>query len=565
MTIAMLPGLPAELLVTPAEKSYGLEEKKRGAIFTKQPVVDFMLDLIGYTADKPLFEKRLLEPASGGGRFMTTAVARLIKSWKAQTDSTDYRQLLPSLRAVELDTETYLAFKESLGGLLVSQGFNAVEVSELVAAWLIHDDYLLTDLEGPFDFVIGNPPYVRQELIDPELLAAYRLQFPTMVGRADLYVPFIERSLDLLGDKGQLSFICSDAWTRNEYGRLLRSKVDAGFHLKYYVDMYGVDAFEVSVGAYTSITVIEKAKQGPTVVAKAEDAGNDYLTELEACLTDSKRQAENPAVRVIDKATKGESPWLLGIGDELKIIHHMERKFKTLADVGCRIGIGVASGTDKVYVVDYATTDVEVGRLLPLATNKDLKDGQLQWKGKGILNPWADTVKPELVDLAEYPKLAAMFEPHREQLMKRYVAKKNPDKWFKTIDRITPSLTWEPKLLIPDIKGNGDAIGYDEGNLYPHHNLYYITSTKWNLRALQALLRSGIAHLFVKAYSVKIGGGYLRFQAQNLKRIRLPEWNDISQDDQAVMVEAGESGETLGHDLLARIYDINESDLTAVL
>ena len=83
-------------------------------------------------------------------------------------------------------------------------------------------------------------------------------------------------------------------------------------------------------------------------------------------------------------------------------------------------------------------------------------------------------------------------------------------------------LRHEPKLLIPDIKANGDAITYDAGNFYPHHNLYYITSQQWNLRALQALLRSGIAYLFVAAYSVKIGGGYLRFQAQNLKRIRIP-------------------------------------------
>lgn len=112
-----------------------------------------------------------------------------------------------------------------------------------------------------------------------------------------------------------------------------------------------------------------------------------------------------------------------------------------------------------------------------------------------------------LVDLADYPRLAAYLEPFREQLGRRHTAKGDVErKWFKTIDRITPSLTYEPKLLIPDIKGNGDAIAYDPGTLYPHHNLYFVTSTTWDLRALQALLRSGIAHLFVAAYSVKIGG-----------------------------------------------------------
>lgn len=554
-------GLPERTL---AEQVYGHEEKSRGAVPTRQEVVDFMLDLIGYTTDKPLHQERLLEPSFGDGRFLTSAIERVIIAWRGH-GGTDYRELLPAIRAVELDEATFKGFRANLEERLVDHGFERSEAHELSDTWILQADFLLADFNTRFNYVIGNPPYVRQELVDPSALSLYRQMYRTMIGRADLYVPFIEQSLNLLAPDGAFSFICSDAWTRNDYGRALRSMVDADFHLKYYVDMYGVDAFDINVGAYTSITVIERAKRSPTVVAKAVEASRDYLMDLEASLSDKKLQLENAAVRVIDRATKGESPWLLGIGDELKVLHHMEKHFKTIQEVGCRIGIGVATGADKAYIVDHATTDVEPGRLLPLATNKDLNHGEVNWTGKGVLNPWADTVQPDLVDLAEYPKLAALLEAHSEQLLKRYITKANRSKWYKTIDRITPSLTWEPKLLIPDIKGNGDAIGYDEGNLYPHHNLYYITSKEWNLRALQALLRSGIALLFVKAYSVKIGGGYLRFQAQNLKRIRMPEWSAIAPADQELMIKAGETGEKLTVDLLARIYDVPESDLKAVI
>jgi hypothetical protein len=554
-------GLPERSL---AEQVYGHEEKSRGAVPTRQQVVDFMLDLIGYTTDKPLHQQRLLEPSFGDGRFVTSVVDRVLIAWR-QHGGTDYRELLPSIRAVELDEATFKGFRQSLEDRLIEQGFVQSEAHELAETWIVQADFLWSEFEERFHYVIGNPPYVRQELVDPVMLAQYRQSFKTMIGRADLYVPFIEKSLGLLDEGSKFSFICSDAWTRNDYGRALRALVDANYHLQYYVDMYGVDAFDINVGAYTSITVIERAKRGPTVVAKAEDASRTYLMELEASLTDKKKQLENASVRVIDRATKGEAPWLLGIGDELKVLHHMESHFKTIQEVGCRVGIGVATGADKAYIVDHATTDVEEGRLLPLATNKDLNHGEVNWTGKGVLNPWEDAEKAGLVDLAKHPKLAALLEEHREQLMKRHTAKSNPSKWYKTIDRITPSLTWEPKLLIPDIKGNGDAIGYDEGKLYPHHNLYYITSKEWNLRALQALLRSGIALLFVKAYSVKIGGGYLRFQAQNLKRIRMPEWGAISPADQELMIKAGETGEKLTVDLLARIYDVSESDLSAVI
>jgi hypothetical protein len=62
--------------------TYGDEEKKRGAVYTKASVVDFMLDLMGYSISKPLFENRLLEPSFGGGRFLLAAIDRLLVSWK---------------------------------------------------------------------------------------------------------------------------------------------------------------------------------------------------------------------------------------------------------------------------------------------------------------------------------------------------------------------------------------------------------------------------------------------------------------------------------------------------
>jgi len=68
---------------------------------------------------------------------------------------------------------------------------------------------------------------------------------------------------------------------------------------------------------------------------------------------------------------------------------------------------------------------------------------------------------------------------------------------------------------------------FEEGQLYPHHNLYYVTSTEWDLRALQAVLLSSLTRLFVSTYSTKMHGGFLRFQAQYLRRIRIPRWDDV--------------------------------------
>ena len=63
----------------------------------------------------------------------------------------------------------------------------------------------------------------------------------------------------------------------------------------------------------------------------------------------------------------------------------------------------------------------------------------------------------------------------------------------------------------------------------PAPYLYFITSNEWDLYALQAVLLSGIARLFVSIYSTRMRGGYLRFQAQYLRRIRLPYWQDVDE------------------------------------
>ena len=78
-----------------------------------------------------------------------------------------------------------------------------------------------------------------------------------------------------------------------------------------------------------------------------------------------------------------------------------------------------------------------------------------------------------------------------------------------------------PKLLIPDIAGSNE-VAFDEGRFHPHHNLYFVTSTAWDLEVLGGLLSSKVALFFVWSYAVKMRGGYLRFQAQYLRRVRVP-------------------------------------------
>lgn len=512
----------------------GLEA--RGAIFTRSEVVDFILDLAGYTEDQPLHEKRLLEPSFGGGDFLLPIIQRLLSAWRAaRPNGTAVDDLGDAIRAVELHHDTFRSTYAAVVALLKREGLSANAATALAGRWLSQGDFLLAPLEGQFDFVVGNPPYVRPELIPAPLLAEYRSRYQTMYDRADIYIPFIERSLTALSAGGNLGFICADRWMKNRYGGPLRSLVAERFHLKVYVDMVDTPAFHSDVIAYPAITIISREGGGATRIAHRPSIDRATLTTLAGLLSAPTLPKDAGPVRELARVTNGAEPWLLESSDQMELIRRLEGAFPLLEEAGCKVGIGVATGADKAFIGDFESLDVEPDRKLPLVTTKDIMTGEVQWRGQGVINPFAES--GGLVDLGEYPRLRRYLEARRDVIAGRHCAKKAPANWYRTIDRITPALAARPKLLIPDIKGESHIV-FEGGELYPSHNLYYVTSDDWDLRALQAVLLSAVSRLFVATYSTKMRGGFLRFQAQYLRRIRIPRWADVPEPLRRELAEA---------------------------
>ena len=246
----------------------GIEE--RGAIFTRKEVVDFILDLAGYTTDRPLHELRLLEPSFGDGDFLLPAVERLMESAKRlDVPAREICRLLSgAICGVELHAVTFAKTRTALICRLRTSGLAAAQAEELAGSWLRQGDFLLQEFGQEFDIVVGNPPYVRQELIPDVLMAEYRARYSTIYDRADIYIPFIEHSLGQLTKGGVLGFICADRWMKNRYGGPLRKLVAGSYHLRTFVDMVDTPAFHSEVIAYPAITIIAREKGKNTRVAR---------------------------------------------------------------------------------------------------------------------------------------------------------------------------------------------------------------------------------------------------------------------------------------------------------
>lgn len=510
---------------------------EHGEVFTRPWVVDLILDLVGYTADRDLADLVAVEPACGSGAFLGPLVERLSASCRRQ--GRPITDAVGAVRAFDLLPVNVERARTVVEKVLIGDGWAEDDAERLAAEWVQVADYLLRPEDRDADLVVGNPPYVRLEDVPEARMRAYRSACPTMTGRSDLYIGFFERALRSLRPGGQVGFICADRWMRNQYGKHLRALVSERFSVDVVIGMHDVDAFEDQVSAYPAVTVLSRRGQGPAVVAETTAAfGPAVASELNVYSRGAEHEtltAESFQVSRLPHWFSGDESWPTGSPARLAMIEHLSDRFPPLEDPATRtrVGIGVATGADGVFIT--TSTDVaEEDRLLPLAMVSDLASGKVKWSGHYLVNPWDDE---GLVRLQDHPRLFGYFEQHAAALRKRNVAGRQPQRWYRTIDRVIPGLRESSKLLIPDMRMTMHPV-LDEGETYPHHNLYFVTSDNWDLRVLGGLLLSRVATAFVEAYCVKMRGGTLRFQAQYLRRIRVPRRVDVSPSDAAALSSA---------------------------
>ncbi|MGM9748463.1 MAG: Eco57I restriction-modification methylase domain-containing protein [Candidatus Cryptobacteroides sp.] len=470
---------------------YGLRSSgiQHGDVFTSPYVVAYMLDMLHYTSDRDLSEISILEPSCGEGEFLMEIAARL-KASSVKFEFDFQTAFQNNVYAYDIDSNKIRYCHKRLSDWGIS--FDICE--NVIAA-----DFLLSDIPE-FDCVVGNPPYVRYEQIPENQLNIYKNIFRTFHYRADIYILFFEKTLKALKPNGKQCFICSNRWLKNEYGKKLRAMISSMFCIESIISLEKAsDAFQENVLAYPAITLIKNSQKCDFVayseIKSVQNLGKIVSTMLEPPVS---YDWSNIFCKVTNKAG-----------------------MKTIEEMGFKIGIGVATGADSIFISNRFIGKIEDELLLPALNAKDITGNKVNWTGKYILNPYK--TNGNLIDLEDYPMAASYLHANKERLSKRHVAKKSPDKWYKTIDRIVPTLKSMPKILLPDISGN-KYIYVDKGDYYPLHNLYYVTGgTLYQLEILAALLMTDYVRNQLYSITNCMNGGYPRWQSQYLRKLLIPD------------------------------------------
>jgi type I restriction-modification system DNA methylase subunit len=134
---------------------------------------------------------------------------------------------------------------------------------------------------GGFDAVIGNPPYVRQELLG-DFKDYFQQHYEVYHGTADLYAYFIEKGVSLLKKDGLFSYIVANKWMRANYGEPLRRWMKKQ-RIEEITDFGDLPVFE-NATTYPCIVRIRKgnaASKFSATQVKTLNFGNlaDYVSE----------------------------------------------------------------------------------------------------------------------------------------------------------------------------------------------------------------------------------------------------------------------------------------------
>ena len=144
-------------------------------------------------------------------------------------------------------------------------------------------------IDTGFDIAIANPPYINVQGLG-EFAAIYRRYYHAAYGSYDIYILFIEKSLDLLRETALLTFITSNKYLVADYGIRLRRHILENAKILRLVDLADCKKVFESCLVSPVITMLSKGKTDyyelPVMILKDDDLENiqnmrPHLTEIE--------------------------------------------------------------------------------------------------------------------------------------------------------------------------------------------------------------------------------------------------------------------------------------------
>jgi len=458
---------------------------------------------------------KILDPACGSGAFLTQAFDYLLHEWLIVTDvlqnlknekiKSTQEGIFKSVNQIESNKVLSKIKKEIVNNNLFGIDLNheSVEITKL-GLWLKSaskndalalldsniktGNSLISDKEvsekafvwetefqeilqnGGFDIIIGNPPYIRpHNIADIEKVYLWKT-YKVADQKTDIYAFFIEKSINLLKEKGILSFIVPRTWMNTFSFKNLRE--------------YIINQTEPQFFTLLPKKVFEDATV-ETIIFNTIKSNSDFENCYQVFdISDDKVKIEIPLLSV-------KSPSFDFITFKNPLVEKLEQLPNKIKD-HFTVKVGIVTGNDEKYIIKEKNSIIDK----PYLKGADINRYGIEWSGNYIHYDVADMVKDSNLKPKTTLKGGGL----------QCSTKKPID--FE-----------QPKVILRNL-GNQLCATFDNQNYYVNVNVVLIQqkSKIYDLKFLTAILNSELINNYIKSKVSNIS-----FNTNILKEISLPE------------------------------------------
>jgi type I restriction-modification system DNA methylase subunit len=491
-----------------------------------------------------LLNLKILDPACGSGAFLNQALNFLLSEHEFIDEGIktlmggnvlglyDVKKgiLENNLYGVDINSEAVEIAKLSLWLRTVEHGrkLNILSGKIKVGNSLIDDKSVADDAfvweeefkevfeQGGFDVVIGNPPYVRQEII--KAISPYlEKNYISYSGKADLFVYFYEKGIKLLKENGYLSLISSGKFFEADYGKALIKFLIKNVEIQEIINFGDLEVFE-GISAYPLIFTGCKKIQ----IKEAYNFNYIYIPKLNfKVLQDVLTTIPFNCISFQDFVKNNYKFYNQKIA---KLIYKLKENSFRLDDIGLNPLVGIKTGFNDAFVVQKNS----LLNTYPYIFGKDIKKYSLLENDIEIIFPYIQKNSQYILD--DFNNFNETIQEYlitnKEKLSKRAIIKDGIKKgtkiWYE-YQQINRSLNFKDEYIIyPNVSlGNNFTLSSEK---VIDMTSFIIPS---NDKVLLAILNSKIVEFLMSIWAISRRGGYLEYKTQYIQEIPLKFFNSV--------------------------------------
>tara|TARA_R110002049_G_scaffold265092_1_gene441214 strand:- start:364 stop:3522 length:3159 start_codon:yes stop_codon:yes gene_type:complete len=487
-----------------------------------------------YAWQEKLKSIKVVDPACGSGAFLVAAFDHLYLEYEKTNNKiaelTGQRSILDlnkeilnnNLFGVDINEESIEITKlslwlktaergkplESLKANFISGNSLGFNESAPASSFYWKDAFKDVFDQGGFDVVLGNPPYVRMELLK-DIKPWLEKNYAVTSDRMDLYGYFFELGIKLLKKQGRMAFISNATFFKTGSGKKLRNLLSSSVCLEKIIDFGDIQIFD-GVTTYPAIIVLKKSS--------IPDNQKIQLLNIQNSLPDNLHLSFEQLKVFMKQKQLRDNGWQLEDERLFEIRNKIKSDRPTLKEIYGAPLYGIKTGCNDAFVVSQEIRDNIIqkdpkssGLLKPFLEGKDLKKWHSQSRSLYLIN-----IPKGAIDIEDYPSIKEWLTPFKERLKQRATKQE----WFELQQA---QLAYQPSFNAPKIQYGHfcpePLFHYNIDHSYSNDKSYIIPTDDLYL---YGLLNSNVYWFLIKSMCPFVRGGYYEVRAQYIETLPIP-------------------------------------------